>query len=345
MSQVQSQTLDVAPQDNPANHPAPLFSRSGEQQWCGRFNAMASPCEVHIESTQISSATAQALVLDAVVETWRIESKFSRYRPNNIVDQINKANGLAVQVDEETANLIDYAEQCYQLSGGLFDVTSGPLRHAWRFQGEAFSPAQNQIDAILRTVGWPRCTWRSPWITLPPGAEMDLGGIGKEYAVDRVCQKLMTHADAKDLHIMVNFGGDIVCSGPRLNNKPWLIGLQNTLVGATSTVTPVQTIALHNGGIATSGDTHRFALYKGRKLSHILNPKTGWPIANAPSTVTVMAPTCTLAGMLATFAMLQGKQAEAFLREQNYPHWVHRQPSSPYKSTRNRPTSSPSKLL
>lgn len=307
----------------PPGTPASTFSHAAptleckDGLWAGRFQAMASPCEVLLESASLPGEEAEALVKVAAQEAWRIEQKFSRYRTNNIIAQIHAKAGEPVTVDDETADLLDYADRCFQLSGGKFDISSGPLRKVWQFRGQAFSPDLAQLDTVLASVGWHKCRWQRPRLTLPQGAEIDLGGIGKEYAVDRTV-RLLQEAAAR-INVLVNFGGDIACSGPRTGGKPWSIGLETTAGAAGNTVIP-----LYQGGIATSGDTHRFLLYQGERLSHILDPQTGWPVRDAPHTVTVMAPSCTLAGMLATFAMLQGADAELFLTQQGFPFWIQR---------------------
>src|SRR5512143_3772223 len=97
--------------------------------WIGRFSAMNSPCEILLEVDNRS--VAERLVKSAAREAWRIEAKFSRYRDDNILHQINHAQGQTVEVDSETANLLDFADQCYRLSDGRFDITSGVLRKLW----------------------------------------------------------------------------------------------------------------------------------------------------------------------------------------------------------------------
>jgi thiamine biosynthesis lipoprotein len=84
----------------------------------------------------------------------------------------------------------------------------------------------------------------------------------------------------------------------------------------------VKNFELHRGGIATSGDARRFLLKDGIRYSHILNPLTGWPVKDAPRSITVLADTCTEAGILATLAMLQGTAAEQFLDEQQVKYWI-----------------------
>ena len=114
-----------------------MLSRHGSG-WLGVFRAMASPCEVHVGE---DFAIADRVVALAAAEALRIEAKFSRYRRGNIVDAINTAEGRPVVVDEETARLLDYAARLYELSDGKFDVTSGVLRRAWRFDGSDRVPS------------------------------------------------------------------------------------------------------------------------------------------------------------------------------------------------------------
>ncbi len=310
--------------------PATIASRSlstvvddlGNHLWAGHFQAMASPCEVLLECPELDREAATHLVNIAATEAWRIEQKFSRYRNDNIIARIHASAGEPVEVDGETADLLDYADRCFHLSEGKFDISSGPLRNVWKFRGEEFTPDLAQLAAILAKVGWRKCSWQRPHLTLPAGAEIDLGGIGKEYAVDRTVH-LLNNAMPASCSLLVNYGGDIACSGPRSGNIPWSIGLEKTGRQVHDSAADV-VIPLYRGGIATSGDTHRFLLYQGERLSHILDPQTGWPVRGAPHTVTVLASSCTLAGMLATFAMLQGADAEHFLSGQGFPFWIQR---------------------
>ena len=112
---------------------------------------MGGPCEVLTEVTDEAEARK---VTDAVAAcAWRIETKFSRYRSDNIVARINTAAGSPVEVDDETASLLDFAALMHRLSDGLFDITSGVLRKAWTFDGGNRMPAQPEIDALLPLVG------------------------------------------------------------------------------------------------------------------------------------------------------------------------------------------------
>lgn len=242
----------------------------------------------------------------AFSETRRIESTYSRYRDDNIIYKINNSDGDPVEVDEEMARILDYAAQCHELSEGMFDITSGILRKAWRFEGKDYHPDRKLIKSLLDRVGWDKVEWDSKKIKMLPGMQVDLGGIGKEYAVDRVAELLFEEAGCT---LMVNFGGDIRGMTNESEPVPWIIGIEDP----NKSETAVGEIRLSNGGVATSGDLHRYCMVKGKRLGHILNPKTGWPVTDAPRSVTVMGNYSVEAGFLSTLAILQGSEAKSFL--------------------------------
>lgn len=273
---------------------------------------MASPCELHVATTD--RQTAECALAVAAAEAARIEAKYSRYRRGNVVHAINEACGRTVTLDEETARLIDYAQALYALSDGKFDVTSGVLREVWRFDGGSRVPDSAAVRALLGRIGWQHVRWERPRLTLPSGMQVDLGGIGKEYAVDRAAAAI-EHIAPRSL---LNFGGDLRALGPPDSGQPWIVGIEAPS-GEPGAAAP--RIELTRGGLATSGDARRFVLHDGKRLGHILDPRTGWPVEGAPRSVTVAAPTCCEAGMLATFAMLHGAQAESFLAAQGVASW------------------------
>ena len=291
----------------------PGIERRGDL-WVGRFDCMASPCEVLIECEAMTEA--RDLIEIASAEAYRIEQKFSRYRDDNIVHRINGGEGR-IEVDEETARLLDFAQDCYQLSDGYFDITSGILRQAWRFGPGARLPTQRELDRLLPNIGWRKLSWEKPYLSLPVGMEIDFGGIGKEYAVDSALG-LLHEASAHSA--LVNFGGDCHASGPLAGERPWMTGIENpNRPGDASAM-----IQLRSGALATSGDVFKHIEHGGRRYGHILNPKTGWPNTASPRSVTVAARTCTEAGVLSTLAMLQGADAETFLDAQDVKYWCYR---------------------
>jgi thiamine biosynthesis lipoprotein len=285
--------------------------------WHGSFSAMASPCEVLMEIEDESLARQILTVVSD--EAKRIEQKFSRYRDDNVIFRINHAAGKAVQVDEETARLIDFGENLYQMSGGLFDITSGILRKAWRFDGSDNLPKRPTVKKLVKRVGWGKVSWeKASWkkgiLTMKPEMEIDLGGIGKEYAVDRSIQLVQQLTDRS---VLINFGGDLATNSENRRQSYWSVG---QLV--TGKEHAVAMFRLRRGAIATSGDAHRYLLKDGVRYSHVLNPKTGWSVPNTPHTVSVAALTCIEAGMMSTLAMLQGDKAGEFLKLQEVEHWI-----------------------
>lgn len=286
-----------------------------DDYWRGRFKAMASPCECLIACEDEN--LAKKMLAMAFAEAQRIEKKFSRYRLDNIVHKINNSQSKDILIDDETADLLDFSAQCYELSEGLFDVTSGVLREAWQFDGSDNVPSSYLVEKTLQRVGWHKVQWHRPYLNMQQGMEIDLGGIGKEYAVDQVAKLLKEFSP--DTNVLVNFGGDLVATGSRLNGESWGVGVDDPLHTGEQAVGGVQ---LSKGALATSGDARRFLIKDGTRYSHILNPKTGWPVEHAPRSVSVMAGTCIEAGMLATFALLQGEGARQFLEEQEVPFWI-----------------------
>jgi thiamine biosynthesis lipoprotein len=277
---------------------------------------MACPCECLVEGEDAETARHVAERVAACV--WGIEDRFSRYLTGNIVHAINTSNGRAIVVDAETAQLLDFAATLHRLSGGRFDVTSGVLRRAWRFEPGAAVPERSAVEALLPLVGWHKVTWCRPEITMRPGMEIDFGGIGKEYAVD--CAIAIAR-QCTDRSCLVNLGGDLGVTGPRRDGHSWRVGVE---AHPGSSVAIAGVMKISQGALATSGSAHRCIVKDGRRYSHILDARTGWPIVDAPGSVTVAAATCIEAGTLTTLAMLEGLGAEAFLAREGVRHWVQR---------------------
>lgn len=289
------------------------LSRAADH-WAGRFVAMACPCEVLIEAAP--EELARQVLETAAATAWRIERKFSRYRTDSIVHRINQSAGRGIAVDDETANLLDFAATLTQLSEGRFDITSGVLRKAWTFDGGNNVPSREQIETLLAFVGWHKVEWVRPILKLQPGMQIDFGGIGKEYAVDAAVNLAATIAPG--LSCLVNFGGDAGARNARRDGRPWRVGIEKPdRSGAASRV-----VQLLRGGLATSGDSRRFVFRDGHRYSHILDARTGWPVRKAPRSVTVAADTCTQAGTLTTLSMLQGKDAERLLKSSGVQYWL-----------------------
>jgi thiamine biosynthesis lipoprotein len=275
-----------------------------------RFRALGSDNEIQLYAGD--AGAAQRLAQTGIDEANRIETKYTRYRDDSLTSTINRcAGGDWVEIDSETAALLDYADTCYRESGGLFDLTSGVLRRAWNFRA-AVVPDAAIIAALLPLIGWKLIERYPDRIRLPkPGMELDFGGIGKEYCADRVAAALLGAGAQSGL---VNLGGDIRVIGPHPGGRPWAVGIRHPRVeGALLT-----TIMLAQGALATSGDYERYFELDGQRYCHMLNPHTGYPVATMQS-VTVVAPLCTVAGSVCTLAMLRGEAGIAYLQNRRLP--------------------------
>lgn len=274
------------------------------------FEAMSCSNELRFHAPD--EKTASDVARAAIAEVRRIEQRYSRYRDDSVTTTINRAAGSdPLEMDEESAALLDYADNCYRQSFGLFDITSGVLRRAWNFR-EKRLPAEEEIEALLPLVGWEKVIWENPRLHLPlPGMQLDFGGIGKEYAADRAAATCLEMGCA---HGFANLGGDLCVWGPQPDGSPWRVGIRHPDDGERM----LARLPVYSGGLATSGDYARCLEIAGRRYAHLLDPRTGWPVEGLRS-VTVQAPNCMLAGSLSTIAMLKGADGLAWLCETGLP--------------------------
>lgn len=273
------------------------------------FRAMASEHAITVDAPD--EAAGHAAIDAAIAEVLRIEAKYSRYRDDSVTSAINREAGReAVAIDDETDALLRYAGRCHELSGGRFDITSGVLRRAWDFRRDPPRvPAPAEIDALLRLVGWDRVELGAGRVRLGlPGMQIDLGGIGKEYAADRAATLMQQHGIA---HALVNLGGDVRAFGGQENGAPWRIGI----VHPRDPDAAIASVEVIDGAVATSGDYERYFVHDGRRYCHLIDARTGWPV-DAWQSISVTAPLAVSAGSCATIAMLLGDGAAAFLDSQ-----------------------------
>jgi FAD:protein FMN transferase len=275
-----------------------------------RFPFQAMACENTVELFADTNAQAESAANAAIEEVRRIENKYSRYREDSVVTRINQASGEGngadwTEIDEETAQLLDFADSCYQQSDGLFDITSGVLRRVWDFKSGRL-PSKQAIDALLPLVGWQHVNRKTNAIQLTrDGMEIDFGGFGKEYAADRAAAVLLTHGMT---HGFVDLGGDVVVTGPQFGGAPWALGIRHPRRDGST----LDTVAITSGAVATSGDYERFMEVDGVRYAHILDPRSGWPVTGLQS-VSVFAPSCLVAGAITTIAMLKGDDGTDWL--------------------------------
>lgn len=266
------------------------------------FHAMGTPCRVWITAPKPIVAAAWDAVIRWVAE---FEAKYSRFIPSSLVNQINDAAGRAwVQIDPETERMLSLCHEMHFITRGTFDPTALPLIRVWDWKANPPKvPDDANIEAARKLVGW-RKVQRAPGkVFLPePGMAIDLGGMGKEYAVDQVIQLL---AELGATSALVDFGADVRVFGPPPGGKPaWHIGLEDP-------AQPGQCwtgLAIRDQAVATSGDYRRHFVSNGRRFGHILDVRTGRPVDNGCRAVSVVASSCSLAGMLSTAAFVLGPE-------------------------------------
>ncbi len=266
-----------------------------------RFRAMGSPCEVQLY--RADGVDTDAVAHAAIAEVERLEQKYSRYRDDSLASRINRSAGdpAGVEVDTETAGLLDFAATAHSESDGLFDVTSGVLRRAWNRDAKRV-PAPDEIDALCERVGWHRVRWERPRIALPvAGMEVDFGGYVKEYAADRAAA-LCRQRGVR--HGVVDLGGDLSLVGPHPDGAPWRVGIRDPFRPDAA----IAGVTLRAGAIASSGDYERCVRLDGKRYGHILDPRSGWPVEGLTH-VSVVARHCLVAGLASTVAMLKGEAA------------------------------------
>ncbi len=247
-------------------------------------------------STILSRVRAEAL---------RIQAKYSRYVPNSALSIINAgAFRATVAIDPETRGLLNVADEAHRSSEGVFDVTSGVFRKAWNFSAKQVPSAENLAE-ILPLVGWDKVHLSSDGIRFDvDGMEIDFGGIGKEYAVDCAISLLRESGVNSAL---VNFGGDTATIGTHPSGRPWRLGIAHPRKeNAMSEV-----MFLQDSALATSGDYQRAFIFDGVRYCHLLNPRTGMPKTSFAS-ASVCAPSCLVAGVLSTSAMLMERESAIY---------------------------------
>jgi thiamine biosynthesis lipoprotein len=267
------------------------------------FSSMGCPCALHLQTD--APALAQAALAATQTECARLDAKYSHYRDDSLLARI--AASREIEVDEETANLLDFAGALHAQSEGLFDITAGVLTRLWDAQ-RGRVPAREEIAQALQVTGWQRMQWRRPTLRIPAGMRLDLGGIVKEYAADR-CAQLCRDAGVDSG--VVDLGGDLALIGSHRDGTPWVVGIKAPRAPGRASAR----IELLRGGLATSGDYERTVVIDGRRYSHIVDPRSGEPVQSFAS-VSVVADSCLIAGAAATLAMLLGiDRGGTYLRE------------------------------
>jgi thiamine biosynthesis lipoprotein len=266
------------------------------------FLAMGTSNEVVFSA---ESASMAAAFRDDMFE-WldAFERRVSRFRTDSLVSEINReAGGGWITVDSETEELLALCDWFHWKTRGIFDPSTLPLTELWNSAARQDRlPPSLEVARTRSLTGWSRFQREPGRVRLPHrGMALDMGGIGKEYAVDKVVALARRHGVSS---AMVNFGRDIRAFGHPPEGGPWRIGLERP--GDTDSCWCG--VMLDDRAICGSGTYARGFDLAGLHYGHILDPRTGWPADSGCRASWAVAPSCTEAGIFSTTAIILGAE-------------------------------------
>lgn len=265
--------------------------------------AMACEFEVLLNERQYPLGVEVAFECMEMIE--HIEDLLSVYRASSQFSKINQfGSERSVYVDPKTLEVVLLAQAAYKWTDGCFDMTAGSLSEVWGFsRRQGAMPTQPQIDAALQSVGTQFIEVDEVQSTIRltrPGLKLNPGGIGKGYALDRAARILL----GQGINDFMIHGGlsSIVARGNRQGaSADWTVALKHPW----RTEELIETIPLRNQAIGTSGSGKQFFHFGGKRYSHIIDPRSGWP-AEQMMSVTVICPSCAAADAIATGLFVMG---------------------------------------
>ena len=263
----------------------------------GKLHAPASTLQDGVQS--------QFDAVDQALSTWRSDSALSRFNAND--------SGQWMEIDPELAAVVSYGLSLADASDGAYDLTVGPLVNLWGFGPDptrAVAPESAAIELARARVGWRRvevdlAVHRA---RKEPGVRIDLSSLGKGRGVDRVADYL----DAQGVdNYLIDLSGKLRARGVNSARQPWRVAVEqpgaDDPTGAARTVPAA--VSLRDASIATSGDYRKYFESGGRHFSHIIDPRTGWPVTHETLSATAIAKTCMQADALATVYMVMAPDA------------------------------------
>ncbi|MFK7730047.1 MAG: FAD:protein FMN transferase [Pseudomonadales bacterium] len=262
-------------------------------------------------SVQLAEAiktTEQQQAVDKIAQLLAdVDQSMSTYKQDSELSRINAAGLGSYPLSAPLFSVLQLAKNINQRSDGAFDVTIGPLVNLWGFgsgAAPAAVPEQSRIDALLANTGMQglELDATARHLLVKQSVQMDLSAIAKGYAVDRVALGLIK---AGLRNFLVEVGGELRASGVNKNGNHWVIGIE----------TPVQSrrqaysgVMLKHKSIATSGDYRNFFEVEGKRYSHTLDPRSGYPVAHTLASVSVIADSAAAADAWATALNVLGPE-------------------------------------
>lgn len=237
-------------------------------------------CTISLYDKQDQSVLEQAFRL-----LTHYDNLFSISVKGSDVYKINHAGGKSVKVDPDTVAVIREGSHYSEESGGLFDVTVGALTTLWNIEGENPKvPPESAIQAAVKTVNYKNVAIDGDTVTLKnKDARIDLGGVAKGYIADKVKDYLVSQGVHQAI---VNLGGNVVVVGSKAKNTPWAVGVRQPFMDRD---TDVGTLYVSDQSVVTSGIYERYFVQDGKLYAHILDPRTGYPVDNNLSSVTIIS--------------------------------------------------------
>ncbi len=274
------------------------------------YSVQWSDVSIPISTSELKNLIEQRLI--------HINSLMSTYIPNSQLSEFNQSRNTGWHaVDIELAQLIKQALLISQQSEGAFDITVGPLVNLWGFgpNETMFTfPTDTEINIAKRSIGYQHLEARLN----PPALNkkiidlyVDLSAIAKGYAVDTIAQILSQN---KIVNYMVEIGGEVKGNGVAPHGNPWRIGIEtpNFQRGKIE-----QIVSLKNVGVATSGDYRNFIEHNGKRYSHAIDPRSGYPVSHNLGSVTVIHESTAIADAWATAFMVLGAEKSYRLATEN----------------------------
>lgn len=239
----------------------------------------------------------------ARTEIERIEALISSWNPNSETSMINtNAGNQPVKVSEELFNLIERTIKISDLTNGAFDISFSSLDPIWIFDGRTISlPDSAQIEASVELINYKNIVLDRNKLTVflkEKGMKIGFGAIGKGYAANRAKKEMLDHGIE---HGLINAGGDMIAWGRQENGNPWQIGIADPEKEKEF----IAWLNIDNISVVTSGNYEKYVIIDGKKLCHIIIPKTGWPVEGIRS-VTLVSPDAELSDALATSVFVLG---------------------------------------
>lgn len=252
------------------------------------------------------SVTANEHIDTAIAEITRIEKLISSWDKNSQTSEINRNAGITpVKVDPELFGLINNALGISKLTDGAFDISYASMDRIWKFDGSMkVMPSEEEIAASVSKVGFQHIVLDKEKSTIFlkfEGMKIGFGAIGKGYAADRAKSLLIKKGVSSGI---INASGDMNTWGKQPNGSEWKVAITNPLdKNKVFALLPIT-----NGAVVTSGNYEKYVNFNGKRYSHIIDPRTGYPSSGIIS-VTVFAPKAELADALATSVFVMGIEA------------------------------------